>query len=181
MHMPLDYWSIMERLGVIDNRSYDEREKKDEYYYDYAELFNEMAIGSAYLYEDLERLVHDMEWHCDLPPRLKAGFEHYQGATWFDTFASLVSATDMDLLQENEGSFDPMDEDSARNKRLRAVKALKKDLICRLYAEVFNFLMRFIQLSMAYDAVSGIVDELRYLHSFRERGGQVLLPPSAYL
>ncbi|MPM29316.1 hypothetical protein SDC9_75856 [bioreactor metagenome] len=86
----------------------------------------------------------------------------------------------MSLMLENQGIYD-LDEETERDKRVRAVKALTKEMQFTLFTEVFNFQLRFVKLSLAYQAICGMIDELEHLHSFRERNGEMLLPSTAYL
>ena len=107
--------------------------------------------------------------------------ENARGAAWFDMAVSLLNETDMSVLLENEGVFDPDDIDRERQKRRKAVLALTKEQQFSLFTQVFHFLMRFIQLSLAFETVKGSIDELERLNSLRETNGRLQLPSSAYL
>lgn len=182
LQTPLDYGSIMERLGDID--SYHWEHEQSEYYADYADLFNELALLAADLYNDLEHLAWKLERAGDrvLPSRRRmAGTERFRGSTWFNVAVSILSETDMDILLENEGVWDTDDVEDERARRRRAVMALTKEGMFFLFTEVFNFLTRFIQLSLAFEAICGSIDELERLNSFREHNGVPQLPRSAYL
>lgn len=173
LNSPLDYYSVMEKLGEIEYKYCDG--DHDEYYWDYDDLFTELANGAAFLQEDMEalrwRLYHEM------PARSNRD----SGIFWFDTAALLIDETDYMLLIENEGMMNPDDEDSERSKRIRALKALTKDKATELFRKVFNCLMRYLKLLQAYEMLCATVEELRRLHSFRERNGEVLLPPTAFI
>lgn len=173
LNTPLDYYSIIEKLGEIEWKYSDS--DHDEYYWDYEDLFTDLANGAAHLYEDMEAL----RWHLfhELPDRSSGD----SGVFWFDTAALLIDETDFMLLMENEGMICPDDEDSARSKRIRALKSLTKDKTFELYRRVFNCLMRYLKLLQAYEMLCAMVDELRRLHSFRERNGAILPPPSAFV
>ena len=178
LEMPLDYYSIIERLGEIEYRPYET--DRSEYYMDYADLFNELSILSADLYIDLERLIRELDFSWNLPRKRQEGIENANGMFWFNTATALLEETNMSLMLENEGNYD-LDEETERDKRVRAVKALTKEMQFKLFTEVFNFLMRFVKLSLAYQAICGMIDELEHLHSFRERNGEILLPATAYV
>lgn len=179
--MPLDYWSIIDRLGTIEN--YPLECTKSDYYMDYADLLNEMSILSADLYNELERLVNQLDMNWKLPRRKleDTGMENAHGAAWFDMAVSVLAETRMSVLLENEGLYIADDIEAERARRQRAVMALTKELQFFLFTEVFNYLMRFIQLSMAFEVVCTSIEELERLHSFRERDGVPQLPQSAYL
>lgn len=178
LEMPLDYYSVIERLGEIEWRP-SECDRRD-YYMDYADLFNELSILSADLYIDLERLISRLDFNWGLPQKRLEGIEHATGIFWFDAAAALLEETSMSLILENQGLYG-LDEETERDKRVRAVKALTKEMQFRLFTEVFNFQMRFMKLSLAYQAICGMIDEVEHLHSFRERNGETLLPPAVYV
>lgn len=107
--------------------------------------------------------------------------EGYRGTTWFNTAVSVLEETDMSVLLENEGAYDLEDVEAERVRRSRAIMALTKEEMFFLFTEVFNYIMRFIQLSLAFEAICGSIDELERLNSFREHNGALQLPGSAYL
>lgn len=180
LHTPLDCSSIMERLSDIDSYHWDH--EQSEYYADYADLFNDLAIIAARLYNDLERLIRKLDYADTLPCKRKmAGVEGYRGTTWFNEAVSVLEETDMSTLLENEGVYDLEDIESERGRRGRAIMALTKEGMFFLFTEVFNYIMRFIQLSLAFEAICGSIDELERLNSFREHNGVPQLPGSAYL
>ena len=181
LEMRLDYWSVLDRLSEIESYPWDG--VKNEYYDDYADLFNEMAGLSAEFYNEFERLIRDLEYTWSLPKRKleNTGIENARGAAWFDMAVSLLNETDMSVLLENEGVYDPDDIDRERQKRRKAVLALTKEQQFSLFTQVFHFLMRFIQLSLAFETVKGSIDELERLNSLRETNGRLQLPSSAYL
>lgn len=180
LHTPLDCSSIMERLGDIEAYHWDH--KQSEYYEDYADLFNELAIIAAGLYNDLERLIRKLDYADTLPTKRKmAGVEGYRGTTWFNTAVSILDETEMSVLLENNGVYDVEDIEYERGRRIRAIMALTKEGMFFLFTEVFNFVMRFIKLSLAFEAICGSIDELERLNSFREYNGAPQLPGSAYL
>lgn len=180
LDMPLDYWSIMERLGNIE---WPPTEIHDSaYYWDYADLFNEMANLSGELYTDLGKLIHHLEY-SDLPRRRlpREGEEYPSGAAWFDAVVSLLRETDMRILLENEGCYDSDDVEQQREQRRRAIMAQTKEKMFFIFTEVLSFLMRFLELALAYETICGSIDELERLNSFREHNGVPQLPPSAYI
>lgn len=180
LHTPLDCSSIMERLGDIDSYHWDH--KQSEYYADYADLFNDLAIIAARLYNDLERLIRKLDYADTLPTKRKmAGVEGYRGTTWFNTAVSILDETDMSVLLENNGVYDMEDIEYERGRRIRTIMALTKEGMFFLFTEVFNYIMRFIQLSLAFEAICGSIDELERLNSFREHNGAPQIPGSAYL
>lgn len=179
LNMPLDYSSIIESLSEIEWKY--SNEDHGEYYYDYADQFNELACIAADLYNALESLVRKIDYTWELPPRKRKELGDTYGAYWFNTASALIDETDMMLLLENEGTYDPDDEYTERHRRIRAVKILSKEQITNLFSETFNFLMKYLKLVQAYQMICGLVNELRYLHSFRERGGIPQLPPTAYV
>lgn len=182
LHTPLDCLSIMQKLDEIECNYTDS--DHDEYYYDYADEFNEMSCLSADLYHDLESLIRKIDYTWHLPRRKKMELnqiiDNYE-TFWFNTAAALIDETDMMLLMKNEGIRDSKNEETERHKRIRAVKLLTKEQMTNLFSETFNFLLRYLKLVQAYEMLCGMVDELRYLHSFRERNGIPLLPPTAYV
>lgn len=154
----------------------------DPYYADYADLFNDLAIIAASLYNDLERLIRKLDYTDILPSKRKtADVEGYRGATWFNVAVSVLDETDMSVLLENEGVYDWEDVEGERARRSRAIMALTKEGMFFLFTEVFNYIMRFIQLSLAFETICGSIDELERLNSFREHNGVPQLPGSAYL
>lgn len=172
MKTPLDYASIIDKLGEIEYRYCDETQ--DEYYMDYLDQFNELSCLAAELYNQLDDLIGKLSWSWSFPM-------HKNDAFWFNTAAALIDETDIMLLVENEGCYDPDDEDTERHKRIRAVKTLTKEQMTNLFSEVFNFLMRYMKLLLAYEMMLGLVNELRELHSFRQRDGIPQLPTTAYV
>lgn len=178
LSVPLDYFSVVEKLSTIECRPTEL--DRSVYCMDYADLFNELSLLAAQLYRELDRLIYDLIYRWDFPRRVSDTYENATGVVWFDTASSLISATDMDLLMENEGRWGG-DMDTERDRRVRAVKHLTKEQMFRLFTEVFHFLMGFFELNQAYEAICGMVDELERLHSYRERDGKAQLPPSAYL
>lgn len=180
LQTPLDRSSIMERLGDIESYHWDH--EQSEYYADYADLFNELALIAAGLYNDLERLIRKLDYADTLPTKRKmAGVEGYRGATWFNEAVSILEETDMSVLLEHEGVYDVDDIDRERGRRSRAIMALTKESMFVLFTEVFNYIVRFIRLSLAFDAICGSIDELERLNSFRQHNGVPQLPGSAYL
>lgn len=182
LDMKLDYWSIQERLGEIDSYHWDY--SQSEYYGDYADLFIEMAIIAADLYNDLEALIRELDCAGDhlLPQNRKmADVEGYRGGDWFDKAVSVLTETNMSVLLENHGVFDPDDIEAEKGRRSRAIMALTKSGMYFLFTEVFNFTMRYIQLDLAFQAVCGSIDELERLNSFREHNGVPQLPSAAYV
>lgn len=173
LNSPLDYYSVIEKLNEIEYKYCDG--EHDEYYWDYEDMFTDLANGAAYLYEDIETL----RWHLfhELPDRSRGD----SGVFWFDTAALLIDETDYMLLIENEGMMFPDDEDSERSKRIRVLKTLTKEKTAELFRSVFNCLMRYLKLLQAYEMLCAMVDELRRLHSFRERNCETLLPITAYV
>lgn len=179
MATPLDYYSITEKLEEIEYRNYED--SKDEYYIDYADQFNELSCIAGELYNELERIVQKIDFTWNLPARRVRELGKTYRVYWFDTVAALINETDMMLLLEEEGVYDPDDEETERNKRIRAVRALTKEQMLNLFREAFNFLMKYLKLLQAYEMLCGLVDELRYLHSFRRYKGEPLPPPTAYV
>lgn len=173
LNTPLDYYSILEKLDEIEWKY--QNGSHDEYYHDYDDLFTELANTSAYLYEDIESLISKLSY--EMPMRKTED----TGRFWFNTAALLIDETDYMLLLENEGCVEPDDEDSERAKRVRAIKTLTKDKAMELFRKVFNYLMRYLKLLQAYEMLCAMVDELRRLHTFREKDGESIPPPSAYL
>lgn len=173
LNSPLDYFSIIEKLGEIEYKYCDS--DHDEYYWDYEDMFSELANGASYLYEDIETLRWDL--YHEMPGRTRGD----SGIFWFDTAALLIDETDYMLLVENEGMTIPDDEESERSKRMRALKTLTKDKAVELLRRVFICLMRYMKLLQAYEMLCAMVDELRRLHSFRERNGEILLPTTAFV
>lgn len=113
LQTPLDRSSIMERLGDIESYHWDH--EQSEYYADYADLFNELALIAAGLYNDLERLIRKLDYADTLPTKRKmAGVEGYRGATWFNEAVSILEETDMSVLLEHEGVYDVDDIDRER-------------------------------------------------------------------
>ena len=172
MKAPLDYVSICEKLGEIEDGFY--YETIDEYYMDYLDQFNELSCLASELSNELEDLLSRITWSWSLPP-------HKNDAFWFNTVSALIDETDIMLLVENEGCYDPDDENTERQKRIRAVKTLTKEQMTNLFSEVYNFLMRYTKLLQAYEMMHGLVVELRELHSFRQRDGIPQLPTTAYI
>ena len=138
LEMRLDYWSVLDRLSEIESYPWDG--VKNEYYDDYADLFNEMAGLSAEFYNEFERLIRDLEYTWSLPKRKleNTGMENARGAAWFDMAVSLLNETDMSVLLENEGVYDPDDIDRERQKRRKAVLALTKEQQFSLFTQVFH-------------------------------------------
>lgn len=170
---PLDYYSILEKLGEIEWKYQDG--DHDEYYSDYEDMFTDLANSSAFLYEDIESLLSELSYI--LPDRERVD----TGIFWFNTAAALIDETDLMLLIENEGIMSPDDEDTERGKRIRSLNSLTKDKAISLMRQVFNLLLRYLKLLQSYEMLCAMVDELRRLHSFRERNGVSELPPSAYV
>lgn len=169
----LDYYSVIEKLGEIEWKYQDG--DHDEYYSDYEDMFSELANGSVFLYEDIESLLSEIRHN--LPWRARGD----TGIFWFNTAAALIDETDLMLLIENEGIMPLDDEDTEREKRIRSLNSLTKDKAISLLRQVFNLLLRYLKLLQAYEMLCAMVDELRRLHSFRERNGVSELPSSAYV
>lgn len=179
MATPLDYYSIIEKLSEIEYRN--DEAPKDEYYIDYADQFNELSCIAGGLYNELEEIVRKIDYTWDLPVcRARKLGDTYQ-AYWFNTAAALIDETDMMILMEGEGAYDPDDEETERNKRIRAARSLTKEQMLNLFRGTFNFLMKYLKLLQAYEMLCGLVDELRYLHSFRQYKEEFLPPTTAYI
>lgn len=180
LNMPLDYWSIVERIGEIEWPP--SEIGSSDYYTEYADLFNEMGGLASGLYTELEKLVSDLEY-SNLPRRrLRREEQEYpSGGAWFDAVVGILRETDMRILLENEGVYDPDDIEKERERRHKAIMALPKEKMYFLFTEVLNFVMRFMELSLAYETICGSIDELDRLNSFREHNGVPQLPQSAYV
>lgn len=180
LSMKLDYASIMERLGEIDSYHWDH--SQSEYYGDYADLFNELALLAADLYNDLGRLIQALDSTDILPwRRVTSEVAGYRGTTWFNEAVSIMAETDMDALLRNDGIYDYDMAEREKERRNLAIMALSKQGMYFLLTEVFNFVVRFIQLNLAFQAICGSIDELERLNSFREHNGVPQLPSSAYV
>ena len=174
--VPLDYYSITEKLYAIECHPMEA--ERSENYMDFEDLFNELSLLAAQLAGELETLIDNLTDSWDFPLRVKNIYNNATGIVWFDTASSLVSATDMDLLIENEGSWGDAELD--RDKRLRAVKRLNKEQMLHLFTGVFNFLTRYLELIQAYEAVTGVIGELERLRPSLKRDGDRHLPPSEH-
>jgi len=181
LKMPLDYWAIIERLGEIEE--YPLRISKNDYYVDYADLFHELSNLSAVLYTDLMSLVYRLNFSWSLPRRKLAqtNMESAHGAAWFNTAAALLEETDMAVLLDNEGVYDTEKMENEQQKRKRAFMALTKEMQYMLFTEVFNFLMCFIKLSLAFEAICGSIDEMERLNSLCGRNDVPTIPQAVYL
>lgn len=181
----LDVSAIYETLGEIEQKPMEYQHSA--YYMDYADLFEEMSLIASELYGDMERLVREMDCTWELPPKNRReleelyGSEYPNGSAWFNTVSALMDETPMKLLMEHDGFYNPYAEENERKKRIRAVSCLTKEKLVLLFTEAYKLLTRYLRLTLTYQSISGLIEELEYLHSFRERKGQTELPPTAYV
>ncbi len=99
---------------------------------------------------------------------------------WFNTAAAMLSDTDMAELLENENVYGA-DIFTEKQKRINALNKLTKQQQMMLYTEVNGFIIRYLELSAAFETIEAVINELDYHQSAMGRKGDTVLPQSAYV
>ena len=120
---------------------------------------------------------HDIPWKA----RKYAGEdeETETSAFWFNTVALTLEETDISTLFERENNFE--DEETQKEKRLRALERLSKKDILWIVPTVGNLIIRYIDLCGAWKAIKGTIDELDSRQAFIKDKDGLKEPKAAYL
>ncbi len=182
LYKKLDLWSITEGLDKMTDYYYRGNEKGSPYWDHYDEQINELCNMASDLYGELLS-IRDRLWYQ--MPMKKIAFcgedDSSQTATaWFNTAAAMLSDTDMAELLENENVYGA-DIFTEKQKRINALNKLTKQQQMMLYTEVNGFIIRYLELSAAFETIEAVINELDYHQSAMGRKGDTVLPQSAYV
>jgi len=160
----LDYRSVIDNLGKIEeysNWGYEDGNPYRDYYLD---LLNEMANISADMYNELQ------------------GFTRWDtGSTDFDDVCALYSEIDMWELLENEGIWNRDNIEKEKQVRRNRLLRLKKEDLLNQTVTVFGFLTRYMELLWAFTTIKGVIEELEFHHSaLRSKDGVTDLGDAAW-
>lgn len=181
LYKKLDLWSVYDGLEKMMDYCYNGNEKNSPYWNYYFEQVNELSIIASELYEELDEVTARL-WR-NLPDK-KISFSDAdacgQTATaWFNTAAAMLHDTDMTELLENENIYhaDFLEE---KKKRISAFGRLTKHQQLLLHSEVTGFLMRYLELSAAFDTIEAVITELEHHQAAIARGEKFILTQTAY-
>lgn len=183
----MDIWSIYDGLDEIMDYLYNGNEKSSIYWDHYCEQLNEMANIAGEMYEELVELRHRLFYQYDLPCRNLEFCEDdlalggHTDISWWNTAACMLSDVDMVSLLEGEGRYRCSDVEIEKQKRIRALERLTKKQQMALYTEVIGFIMRYLELRAAFEAVVSVINELEYHQAFAVKNGELQVPASAYV
>jgi len=166
---------IMEGIG---NKCF----RNSEYAGDYDELLTEMANEAGDLWCDIEKIKSEIYRH-DIPWKARKYAEEDEetetAAFWFNTVALTLTETDVSMLLERENNF--ADEETEKEKRLRALERLSKKDLLWIVPTVGNLVFRYLDLCGAWEAIKGTIDELDSRQAFIKDKDGLKEPKAAYL
>lgn len=178
----LDIWSVDNGLQKIVDYYYTGNEKNSPYWDYYSDQINEMGILAADMMDDMFRIRSKLNYQ--MPWKEQKFYEDdecsYTEVAWWNTAACMLSDTDMTELLEGEGIYcsDLMNE---KQKRIRALERLTKKQQMFLYTEVIGFIIRYLELTAAFETITAVIRELEYHQSFVIGKNGVIVPDTAYL
>lgn len=183
----LDFWSINDSLDEIMDYCYNGNEKDSQYWDYYSEQINEMSIIASDMWNELNEMKGKFSYN--LPWKDNDFYDEDACAkaeiSWFNTAACMLSDIDMHELIDREGDWDIWNQDDERNekeKRIKSLERLTKKQQMYLYTEVIGFIIRYLELSQAFDNIISLINELDYHQSFiLNKDGSVELNNAAYL
>lgn len=186
LYKSLDYWSILENLGKIENYYYDSLYGDESSYKEYySDQIIELANVASELYQELEGLIaqtlpFDILYNKNI--YLDDEKEKRFSIVWFDTVTCMLYDIDMEAMLNNECIYDYEDLEEEREKRIRKLDRLTKKQQMLLFTNVMGFITRFLELQAAFDTIVAIINELNFHQSFIvNKDGAADAPGAAYL
>lgn len=182
LYRELDWWSITDKLEQIIDGRYNDCFRNSEYAGNYDELLTEMANAAGDFWNEFERIKgdiynHDIPWKTRKYP--EADEETENAAFWFNSVALMLTETDAAMLFFREDNFG--DYEKERQKRLNMLERVTKKDFIWLVRTVSSFIIRFLELDGAWEAVKGTIDELDSRQAFIKDKDGLKEPRAAYL
>ncbi len=182
LYKKMDLWSVCDGLERMMDYCYNGNEKDSPYWSYYYEQINELSILASDLYEELDDIKGRL-WR-NLPDKKVAFCDQdacgQTAIAWFNTATAMLSDTDMAELLENENLYhtDILEE---KKKRIAAFSRLTKHQQQLLYSEVTGFLMRYLELSAAFETIESVITELDHHQAAMARGENFALTQTAFV
>lgn len=182
LYKQLDWWSITDMVDEIMEGTGNKCFRNSEYVGYYDELLTEMADAAGDFWCDIEKIKSEIYRH-EIPWKARKYAEEDEetetAAFWFNTVALTLAETDISILFENENNFE--DEETEKEKRLRALERLSKKDLVWIVPKVGNLIIRYIDLCGAWEAIKGTIDELDSRQAFIKDKDGLKEPKAAYL
>ena len=183
LYKKLDFWSLTDELDEIMEGNVNRCFEGSEYAGFYDELLTELANAAGDFWVDTEEIKSEIAWKRNIPYKVRKcateDDETETAAFWFNTVALMLTETDAGQLFYREENFE--DIGTERAKRLRMLERLSKSDLLWIVTTVSNFLIRYIDIAGAWEAIKGTIDELDSRQAFIKDGGSLREPKAAYL
>lgn len=156
--------------------------RRSMYYDRYEEELNGLCIEAADLLNDLERLIEKLGEKLPEPKKyhLSQDFITSTGIYWFNTVVIGLPDTDITALMEWEGNYS--DENKEATKRRRSLERLSLPATITLVPKVCKILVHWRRLLAQFEAITGIIAELDFLHEPNiKRDGTVKLHDAVWV
>lgn len=182
LYKQLDWWSIRDKLDqIIEGRCAD-CFRNSEYAGYYDELLTELANGAGDYWQDTEEIKSQI-CNRDIPWKnrkyAEEDVETENAAWWFNAVVLTLAETDAGTLFYRESNFG--DEETEREKRIRALERLSKKDFMWIMQTVCNFIIRYLDICGAWEALKGTIDELDSRQAFVKDRDGLQEPKAAYL
>lgn len=182
LYKQLDWWSIWDKLNEIMEGRGADCFKNSEYAGYYNELLTELANGAGDFWQDMDQIENQI---CsrDIPWKnrkyAEEDMETEKAAWWFNAVALTLAETDADTLFYRENNFE--EQETEREKRIRALERLSKSDFMWIMRTVCNFIVRYMEICGAWEALKGTIDELDSRQAYVKNKDGLREPKAAYL